>query len=101
MPEAARLGDPITHTNALTGLLVGLFVGAVAGVAFGLVTVLSGGTALALLPAVIAVVSRWRGAGSSCGASAGWSVIGSLVAGGTWRSDGAAGVRIQGDVKIF
>jgi len=68
LPEAARLGDPITHTNALTGLLVGLFVGAVAGVAFGLVTVLSGGTALALLPAVIAVVGA-ASTGASIGAT--------------------------------
>jgi len=32
MSEAARVGDPIAHTSALTGLLTGLAVGALAGV---------------------------------------------------------------------
>jgi len=42
MTEAARLGDPIAHTSALSGLLGGLLAGAVIGavvVVSGVVTV--------------------------------------------------------------
>ena len=42
MPEAARVGDPIGHTQAMNGLLAGLAIGALAGAAI----LLTGGAAL-------------------------------------------------------
>lgn len=66
MQAAARLGDQITHTSALGGLLTGLLIGAVIGVA-ALAVVTTGGLAAAALPAIIG----WACTGASIGAAVG------------------------------
>lgn len=71
---AARLGDPISHSSAMDGLLTGLAVGA--GVALaGVAVVTTGGLAAAPIMATVAAV----GAGASAGAGIG-QLLGSLKA---------------------
>jgi uncharacterized Zn-binding protein involved in type VI secretion len=72
MPVAARLEDPIQHSNALTGLLAGALVGA----AFGVFVVATGGAGLVVGAAII-------GGAVATGAGIG-EVMGSLsISGGT------------------
>jgi uncharacterized Zn-binding protein involved in type VI secretion len=88
MPVAARIGDPIQHSNAMVGLLAGLAVGLVIGAAI----VVSGGAA-----AVVLVASA---AGAATGAAGIGSMLGSLsIAGGTITGaivSGSADVLIDG-----
>ena len=60
-PPAARVGDPITHTNAMTGLLVGLGVGLLVGAAI----VATGGAAAPL------AIAAGAATGGSLGGMAG------------------------------
>lgn len=81
MPAAARLDDPIQHSNALTGLLVGAAI----GVGVGLFVVATGGLGAGLLAA--AVVGGATAAGAGIG-----EVLGSLsFAGGTTTGGIATG----------
>ena len=50
--EAARLGDPIEHTDAMMGFLLGAAIGLAAGIAIVAATVATGGAALAVVAAV-------------------------------------------------
>lgn len=64
MPVAARVQDPIMHSNALTGLLVG----ALAGAAFGVFVVATGGAGLVVGAAIIGgAVATGAGIGEALG----------------------------------
>jgi uncharacterized Zn-binding protein involved in type VI secretion len=80
MPAAARLQDPIEHSNALTGLLVGAAI----GVAFGVFVVATGGAGAVVGAAII-------GGAMASGAGIG-EVMGSLsISGGTVTGGIASG----------
>ncbi len=90
MPVAARLTDPIQHSNALTGLLIG----AAAGLAFGVFVVATGGAGLVVGAAIIG--------GSVCAGAGIGELIGSLdmtnsLVGGTVTGAIASG---SGDTKV-
>jgi len=82
MPEAARATDQISHTSAVTGLLVGLAVGAVAAVAIA-ATVATGGVAGVLIAAGIGLAGTAGGglAGEYIGAVIPSAPTGVIVAG--------------------
>ena len=86
MPSAARLSDPIQHSNALTGLLVG----AATGAAFGVFVVATGGAGLLVGAAIV-------GSSLVTGAGAGEVVGTAIVPGGTVTGAIASG---SADVKI-
>lgn len=78
MPVAARITDPIQHSNALMGLLVGAAI----GLAIGIATVATGGAALV----VIATVGASMCAGAAVGQLVGSldvtnSILGGIVTG--------------------
>ncbi len=52
MPEAARITDPIEHSNAMAGLIAGALV----GLAFGAFVVATGGAGLVVGAAIIGEV---------------------------------------------
>jgi uncharacterized Zn-binding protein involved in type VI secretion len=65
-PNAARVGDPIKHSNALLGALTGLAIGIVVG-ALVAATILSGGLAALAICAAIGAVCTFASAGYSIG----------------------------------
>jgi len=70
MPEAARVGDPIAHTQAMSGLLIGL----AAGAALAVVTVATGGLGGVIVAAAIA---GGAAGGGLAGAYIGETIMGS------------------------
>ncbi len=74
MPAASRLGDPIEHSNALTGLLLG----AAAGAVIGALAVATGGAALVVAAAVVGGAAAGAGIGQVLGSL---DVVGSVVTG--------------------
>jgi uncharacterized Zn-binding protein involved in type VI secretion len=87
MPEAARFGDPIEHTNAMVGLVVGIAAGAV----FGALVVGTGGGALVLAAAIAGGAAAGGGIGEVLGSlnMAGGSETGSI-------QDGSPDIFING-----
>lgn len=80
MPVAARLGDPIQHSDAMVGLLEGLAIGLVVGAAI----VATGGAAAVVLVATAAgAVATGAGVGELIGSLqlSGGTVTGTLVTG--------------------
>lgn len=72
MLEAARIGDEITHTSMLGGLVAGMLLGALAGAAI-LATVVTGGLAAAPALMIIGAVCTGAAVGGSIG-----QLVGSL-----------------------
>ncbi|EYF04713.1 PAAR domain-containing protein [Chondromyces apiculatus] len=79
MTAAARIDDPIQHSNALTGLLIG----AAAGAAIGLFVVFTGGLGAGVIAAAVV------GAGAAGGAGLG-ELLGSLSGAGGSITGGIA-----------
>lgn len=91
MPAAARVGDPVTHTNALAGLVAGVLIGAVVGA----MIVGTGGAAAPLLLA--SAVAGGASLGGTVGEFLGGfstSTVGKLV-------DGSPNVRVNGRQAAF
>lgn len=87
VPEAARIHDPIEHTNAMTGLLVGIVAGAVVGA----LIVGTGGGALVVAAGVAGGMAAGGGIGEVVGSLA---MLGGTVTGAI--QTGSATVRING-----
>lgn len=82
MPEAARITDPIEHSNAMTGLIAGALV----GLAFGAFVVATGGAGLVVGAAIIGgSVAAGAGIGEVLGSLSfmGGSVSGAIASGST------------------
>ncbi len=75
---AARIGDPIKHSNALSGFIVGAVTGLAVGVAVVAATVATGGGALLVISAVGAGVAT-TGAGASRGGAIGATIQGDVT----------------------
>lgn len=82
MPEAARITDPIEHSNAMAGLIAGALV----GLAFGAFVVATGGAGLVVGAAIIGgSVAAGAGIGEVLGSLSfmGGSVSGAIASGST------------------
>ncbi|HEY0778275.1 MAG TPA: PAAR domain-containing protein [Gemmatirosa sp.] len=91
MPAAARVGDPITHSNAFAGLIAGVVVGAV----IGAVIVGSGGAAAPL------VVASMVAGGASLGGVAG-EFLGQFSTSSAGQiAAGSPNVRVNGRPAAF
>lgn len=70
IPNAARVGDPIKHSNALLGALTGLAIGIIVGVAAAALIIATGGLgAIAVLSAI----------GAACTFASGGFTVGKLL----------------------
>ncbi len=83
---AARVGDPIAHSNAGTGMIVGALIGLAAGAVLVGATIATGGAALAVVAAVggAAGLTSFGGlSGMNIGGASMGPVTGHLVRGST------------------
>lgn len=83
MPKAGHVGNPISHTKSMKGLISGLIVGAVVGAAIAVAVVATGGAALIAVAAVGASVAAGGGIGQVLGSMswAGVDITGALLTG--------------------
>ena len=85
---AARIGDPIAHSNAGTGMLVGALIGLAAGAVLVGATIATGGAALAVVAAV----------GGAAGLTSFGGLSGMNIGGGSMGSP--TGMLVKGAVNV-
>lgn len=91
-PNAARVGDPIKHTNALFGALVGIAAGIVIGALVAVTTIVTAGTGLLFWAAVFGA------AAALCTGAAGGYTLGSFLG---KLSGSKSGVIAEGAKTVF